>query len=71
MVERALGNIMPGTTWIQTSDSFGISYICSECGHNEFYRDKVPEPCEHKPEAYEIAMHKDRMDRQKNKSIRI
>ena len=50
--------VIKGTTWKPSHDGFGTSFVCDECGHNEFYKDTVPEPCKHQPDDYEIAMHK-------------
>lgn len=51
--------VAKGTTWKPSHDAYGTSFVCSECGHNEFYKDKVPKPCKHKPEDYEIEMFKE------------
>ncbi len=49
--------VVQGTTWKPSHDEFGTSFQCTECGHNEFYKDEIPPPCSHKPEEYEKALH--------------
>ena len=48
-------NLIPAT-WIRSSDSYGTSWCCSECGAHVFYEESEPQPCDHKPDEWETAL---------------
>jgi len=55
--------------FVENGDAYGKCFRCNECGKNQFYVDK-PVKCDHKPEQYEIDLHKGHNDRKAEKMLR-